>query len=84
VESRCRGSVPHGKNPDEIPMFTRFAERGLSLPASDFFKELLGTMASSTLTSTRTVSSTPQSSYISAKPSWGSSPIGSCSGNSSG
>jgi hypothetical protein len=26
------------KNPDEIPMFTRFAERGLSLPASDFFK----------------------------------------------
>jgi hypothetical protein len=45
---------------------------------------LLGTMASSTLTSTRTVSSTPQSSYISAKPSWGSSPIGSCSGSSSG
>jgi hypothetical protein len=30
------------KNPDEIPMFTRFAERGLSLPASDFFKGLLG------------------------------------------
>jgi hypothetical protein len=29
------------KNPDEIPMFTRFAERGLSLPASDFFKGLL-------------------------------------------
>jgi hypothetical protein len=28
------------KNPDEIPMFTRFAERGLSLPASDFFKGL--------------------------------------------
>jgi hypothetical protein len=30
------------KSPDEIPMFTRFAERGLSLPASDFFKGLLG------------------------------------------
>jgi hypothetical protein len=30
------------KSPDETPMFTRFAERGLSLPASDFFKGLLG------------------------------------------
>jgi hypothetical protein len=30
------------KNPDKIAMFTRFAERGLSLPASDFFKGLLG------------------------------------------
>jgi hypothetical protein len=29
------------KNPDEIPMFTRFAERGLSLSVSDFFKGLL-------------------------------------------
>jgi hypothetical protein len=33
---------PMEKNPDEIQMFTRFAERGLSLPASDFFKGLLG------------------------------------------
>jgi hypothetical protein len=33
---------PMEKNPGEIPMFTRFAERGLSLPASDFFKGLLG------------------------------------------
>jgi hypothetical protein len=32
---------PMEKNPDEIPMFTRFAERGLALPASDFFKGLL-------------------------------------------
>jgi hypothetical protein len=31
---------PMEKNQDEIPMFTRFAERGLSLPASDFFKGL--------------------------------------------
>jgi hypothetical protein len=30
------------KNLDEIPMFTRFAEHGLSLPASDFFQGLLG------------------------------------------
>jgi hypothetical protein len=33
---------PMEKNPDEIPMFARFAERGLSLPVSDFFKGLLG------------------------------------------
>jgi hypothetical protein len=33
---------PMEKNPDEIPMFTRFAERELSLPTSDFFKGLLG------------------------------------------
>jgi hypothetical protein len=33
---------PMEKNPDEIPMFTRFAERRLFLPASDFFKGLLG------------------------------------------
>jgi hypothetical protein len=33
---------PMEKSPDEISMFTRFAERGLSLPASDFFKRLLG------------------------------------------
>jgi hypothetical protein len=29
------------KNPDEIPMFTCFVERGLALPASSFFKRLL-------------------------------------------
>jgi hypothetical protein len=63
---------PMEKNPDEIPMFAWFAEHGLSLPTSDFFKRLLG------------VSSTPPSSYIFAKPFWGSSPIGSCSGSSSG
>jgi hypothetical protein len=32
---------PMEKNPDEIPMFARFTERGLSLLASDFFKGLL-------------------------------------------
>jgi hypothetical protein len=33
---------PMEKVEDEIPMFARFAERGLALPASDFFKGLLG------------------------------------------
>jgi hypothetical protein len=32
---------PMEKNPDEIPMFARFAERRLAVPASDFFKGLL-------------------------------------------
>jgi hypothetical protein len=32
---------PMEKNPDEIPMFARFAERGLAVPVSDFFKGLL-------------------------------------------
>jgi hypothetical protein len=32
---------PMEKNPDEVPMFARFVERGLALPASDFFKDLL-------------------------------------------
>jgi hypothetical protein len=40
---RATAGDPHPmeKNPDEIPMFARFAERGLTLPASDFFKGLL-------------------------------------------
>jgi hypothetical protein len=32
---------PMEKNLDEVPMFARFVERGLALPASDFFKGLL-------------------------------------------
>jgi hypothetical protein len=32
---------PMEKNPNEIPMFARFVEGGLALPASDFFKGLL-------------------------------------------
>jgi hypothetical protein len=75
---------PMEKNPDEIPMFVRFAKRGLSLPASDFFKGLLGYYGIEYLNLTPTVFSTPPSSYISAKPLWVSSPIGSCSGSSSG
>jgi hypothetical protein len=42
----CRAAVgdpyPMEKNPDEIPMFAWFVEHGLSLPASDFFKGLMG------------------------------------------
>jgi hypothetical protein len=33
---------PMEKAEDEIPMFAWFVERGLALPASDFFKGLLG------------------------------------------
>jgi hypothetical protein len=32
---------PMEKNPDEVPMFTRFVERGLALPASNFFNGFL-------------------------------------------
>jgi hypothetical protein len=32
---------PMEKNPDEVPMFARFMERGLALRASNFFKGLL-------------------------------------------
>jgi hypothetical protein len=32
---------PMEKNPNEVPMFARFVERRLALPASDFFKGLL-------------------------------------------
>jgi hypothetical protein len=40
--ARRRGrSIPDGEDPDEIPMFARFVERGLALPASNFFKGLL-------------------------------------------
>jgi hypothetical protein len=33
---------PMERAEDEIPMFARFVERGLALPASDFFMGLLG------------------------------------------
>jgi hypothetical protein len=36
-----RDPYPMEKIPDEIPMFARLVERGLALPASDFFKGLL-------------------------------------------
>jgi hypothetical protein len=41
---------PMAKNPDEIPMFTWFAERGLSLSAATSSRGCWGTTASSTST----------------------------------
>jgi hypothetical protein len=58
---------PMEKNEDEIPMFTRFAERRLSLPASDFFKRLMGYYNIEYLNLNPTASSTLLSSFISAK-----------------
>jgi hypothetical protein len=74
---------PMEKNPDEIPMVARFVERGLALPASDFFKGLLKYYGIEYLNLNLMGFFTSPSSSISVKPSWGSSPILSCSGNSS-
>jgi hypothetical protein len=72
------------KNPDEIPMFARFAERGLSLPASKFFKGLLGYYGIEYLNlNPNGIFHTTVFVHF-AKPFWGSSPIGSYSGSSSG
>jgi hypothetical protein len=75
---------PMEKNPDEVPMFARFVERGLALPTSDFFKGLLKYYGIE---------------YLNLNPNGifhvsvfvhfceafiGSSPIGSCSESSSG
>jgi hypothetical protein len=75
---------PMEKSEDEIPMFARFAERRLALPASDFFKGLLGYYGVEYLNLNPNVFSIPLSSSTSVKRSWGSSPTGSCSGSSSG
>jgi hypothetical protein len=69
---------PMEKSEDEIPMFARFAERGLALPASDFFKGLLGYY------NVEYLNLNPNGIFHTVKRSWGSSPTGSCSGSSSG
>jgi hypothetical protein len=74
---------PMEKNSDEVPMFARFVDRGLALPASDFFKGLLQYYNIEYLNLNPNDVFTSPSSYISARHSWGSSPTGSCSGNSS-
>jgi hypothetical protein len=74
---------PMEKNPDEVPMFARFVERRLALPASDFFKGLLKYYGIEYLNLNLMVFSTSLSSCTSAKHSWESSPTGSCSGSSS-
>jgi hypothetical protein len=71
------------RNPDEIPMFTWFVERGLALPASNFFKGPLEYYSIEYLNLNPKVSSTPLSSSIFAKLSWGSNPTGYYSGSSS-
>jgi hypothetical protein len=74
---------PMEKNPDEIPMFARFVERGLAVPASDFSKVYLYTMASSTRTLIPTEYSMFPSLCTSAKRLWESSPTAFFSGSSS-
>jgi hypothetical protein len=75
---------PMEKNPDKISMFTRFAERGLSLPASDFFKGLLGYYT------IKYLNLNPNGIFHTSffvhfyKAFLGIKPIGSCSGSSSG
>jgi hypothetical protein len=74
---------PMEKNPDEIPMFTRFAERGLSLPASDFFKGLLEYYDIEYLNLNPNGIFHTSASVTSVKPSRGSNPTRYFSGNSS-
>jgi hypothetical protein len=74
---------PMEKNPDEVPMFARFVERGLALPANDFFKELLQYYDIEYLNLNPNGVFTSPSSYISVRHLWGSSATGYCSGNSS-
>ncbi len=74
---------PMEKNEDEIPMFAQFAEHGLSLAASNFFKGLMGYYGIEYLNLNPNGIFHTAVSYISAKLFWGSSPIGSCSGSSS-
>jgi hypothetical protein len=75
---------PMEKAEDEIPMFARFVERGLALPASDFFKGLLGYYGVEYLNLNPNAFSIPRSSSIFVKHSLGSSRIRSSSGNFSG
>jgi hypothetical protein len=74
---------PMGKNPDEIPMFARFTERGLAVPTSDFFKGFLRYYDIEYLNLNPNCIFHVLSSCTSARRSWGSNPTGFCSGNSS-
>jgi hypothetical protein len=71
---------PMEKAEDEIPMFSRFVECGLALPASDFFKGLLGYYGIEYLN--LNPPSTRRSSSTSTRPSSESSRTG-CSSESS-
>jgi hypothetical protein len=72
---------PMEKNPDEVPKFARFVERGLALPASDFFKGLLKYYDIEYLNLNPNGIFHVSVLSTSAKLSWGSNPTGSCSRN---
>jgi hypothetical protein len=72
---------PMEKNLDEVPMFARFVERGLALPASQFFKGILKYYGIEYLNLNPNGIFTSSSLFTYAKPSWGSNPTGSCSGS---
>jgi hypothetical protein len=74
---------PMEKNADEIPMFARFADRGLALLASDFFKGLLKYYDIEFLNLNPNGIFTSLSLYTSVRWLWESSPTGFCSGSSS-
>jgi hypothetical protein len=74
---------PMEKNPDEIPMFTRFVEHGLALPASNFFKGLLEYYGIEYLNLNPNGIFNMSVFVHFAKHSWGSSPTGYSSGGSS-
>jgi hypothetical protein len=59
-------------------MFARFVERGLALPAIDFFKGLLKYYGIECLNLNPNGIFMSPSSSISVRPSWGLSPTGSC------
>jgi hypothetical protein len=69
------------KNPDEVPMFARFVERGLALPANDFFKGLLKYYGIEHLNLNPNGIFTFPCWFTSVKHSWESNPIGSFSRN---
>jgi hypothetical protein len=72
------------KNPDEISMFARFAERGLALPASDFFKGLLRYYNIEYMNlNPNGIFHISLSLYTSVRRLWESSPTRFCSGSSS-
>jgi hypothetical protein len=72
---------PMEKNPDEVPMFARFVERGLALQASDFFKCLLKYYGIEYLNLNPNGIFHVSAFVHSTKPSWGSNSTGSCFGN---
>jgi hypothetical protein len=80
------GPYPMEKNPDEIPMFTRFVEPGPVLPASEFFKGMLRyyDIEYLNLNPNRVFHISVFVPFCEAFNLWVSSPTGFCFGSSSG